>query len=133
VANALPRNLARNRLRRQRRLRRSRQVVLSGLTVSSFFAERGNHEVDPMLHESADKMHVARPTVEPGNDQGATRGLCLFNRGGKSWAQKQSIRSRACLHNLMLGPDGEPLALPELFDLGTLGRQAQAAATCSRC
>jgi hypothetical protein len=46
------------------------------------FAERGDHEMDPMLHESADEVHVARQTVEPGNDQRATRGLCLSKRDG---------------------------------------------------
>ena len=55
-------------------LLRKRCVNVKG-KFFAIFAQRGNHEVDPMLHESADEVHVARQTVEPGYYQGEREDL----------------------------------------------------------
>jgi hypothetical protein len=55
----------------ERRIDVQREVV-------AVFPKCCNDEMHPMLHETADEMHVARQTVKPGNNQWVAGGARLL-------------------------------------------------------
>jgi hypothetical protein len=85
--------------------------------------ESRDDEMHPMFHESGNEVHVARQAIEPRDDQRAPDRLCLPQRYRKPRSQQQRIGSGAGLHILVPGPDYEPFAQRESFDLMALRGQ----------
>jgi hypothetical protein len=93
-------------------------------------AKLGDHERDSVGHQPGNKMHVARKPVELCDGDGAARGACFGESGGKLRPTIERIATLARFDLDEFAYDVEPLGLGESSKAFALRFDAEARSPC---